>query len=309
MAITEHLQSRSLVSLFTHHRFNKDAKFAIEKSFALEIIANSDSLQSADPATVGQCIIDVGVMGLTLSPNQRLAYLIPYKIEGRGMICTLSVSYMGLEHIAYRTGVVSNIQTNVVREGDEFRVFVTNNRRQIEHEEAVAGRGKVTHAYCIATYKDGSTHIEVMDRADLDAVKQAATRKNRGKVPFTWTGPFRYEMYKKSVLRRAWKSWPKFDDPKLDRLAAAVDRSDPIDFGSAPQRSENKGEASLTLTDCQIGELVAMMVDAGVPDRGHDRQLLGLAKAIGYQNIQSVKFEDFEKAKATMKSGLERRNA
>jgi len=302
LALRDHLKSRSLSSIFAHHRFDKSAKYAVERDFAITIAESNYKVGQCTSSSIGQCIIDIGILGISLSPSLKQAYLIPYntKINGQSTkICTLSISYMGMEQIAYRTGIVENIQTNVVRKGDSFKVFVDDNKRQIRHVEAESNRGEVTHAYCIASYASGHTHIEVMDRTQIMAVRDAAARKNNGEIPFTWrtSNPFRYEMYKKAVMRRAWKHWPKTANAETEKIVSIVDRTDPIDFTPKAPEKEEKGAASLTITDNMVGELCEVMDEAGIDVNLHTRWLNGLATHFAYPSIDAAKAQDFEAMK------------
>jgi len=281
---------------FRRVRTDERLDWKLEKAYALEIIesAKTDQLRKCTPESVARSIIDVGVMGLTLSPAQKLAYLIPYKNN-----CTASPSYMGLEQIAYKTGFVEMIQTVLVYENDhKFNVWTDEKGRHIIHEEAVGNRGHVTHAYCIAWFSSGKQHIEVMDKNELMACRDAAAKQNFGKIPFTWTGPFRYEMYKKSVLRRAWKHWPRTENPRIAEMMAAVERTDPMAFDDSIVVERD------TVDQGNIDELLTMMTEAGVDDKAHDAWLKGLAQKMGYQSIRMLKASDFEAAASIMEEGL-----
>jgi phage RecT family recombinase len=301
LSLREALSARTHVAQFTANRLSRTAKYSVERDYALSIIKSNRQLQACDPDTIARCIIDVGVMGISLSPTRKEAYLIPY-----GDICTVSVSYMGMEQLAYRTGSVVNIQTNVVREGDKVNVFTKDNKRQVEHTESMGKRGKVTHAYCIATFENGLTHVETMDREDLMGVRAAAAKKNRDKIPFTWSekNPFRYEMYKKAVLRRAWKHWPKTDNEQAEKVRAIVERQDPVDFTPSAPIDETPGEVSLTITDEMIDEMNEMMGEAGILPAQFDRWLLGLSKSMGFQSTNAITVAQFEDAKSKLQDGI-----
>jgi phage RecT family recombinase len=276
---------------------NNKMDWAVEKAYALEIIQNAktDQLSKCSPESVARSIIDVAVMGLTLSPAMKLAYLVPYKNS-----CTVSPSYMGLEQIAYATGFVEMIQTVLVYENDhEFNVWTDETGRHIKHVEAISNRGHVTHAYCIAWFSSGKQHIEVMDRADIMACRDAATLKNNKKTPFTWTGKFRYEMYKKSVMRRGWKHWPRVDNPRIADMMTAVERADPLEFVD-----KTVVTAIANIDQDQKDKLIEMMVNAGVDDRSHDAWLHGMASKMGYQSVSAIRVEDFEAAASLMAEGL-----
>ena len=307
LTLREELSKRTHIAQFTASRMNKTARYSIERDFALTIIEGNHKLASCTPESIARCIVDIGVLGVSLSPTLKQAYLIPYKnTRANTTICTLSISYMGMEQLAYHAGIVTNIQTNVVREGDSIKVFTKDNKRQIEHVESMSRRGKVTHAYCIATFADGSTHVETMDRVEIMAVRDAAARKNDNEIPFTWrtSNPFRYEMYKKAVLRRGWKHWPKTSGKQGERIRAAIERQDPIDFTPATPVNETPGEVSITINDAMIEVLNDMMSEAGIVPAQYDRWLLGLAKSMGYQSTNAIKVADFETAKTKLTDGI-----
>lgn len=288
---------------FRRVRDNDNLDWKIEQAYALEQVQRNESLQKCEPDSIGRSIIDAAVLGLSLSPAKKEAYLIPYFDRKQGKsYCTLTTSYLGMEQIAYRTGFVEMIQTNLVCKGDTFDVWTDENGRHISHTEGKR-RGEVTHAYCIAFFSSGRKHIEVMDKQQLIACRDAAAKKNGGKTPFTWTGGFRGEMYKKSVLRRAWKHWPRHDNPTLTRLLDTMDKTDPIDFDDRIIEDDGK------IGQKEINELIQIMEDGGVPAQGHDAWLAGLAKRMGYRTARSIKTADFEDTKAAMKEGVEKWHA
>jgi phage RecT family recombinase len=289
----------ALCKEFNKSRLMDDQNWRVEMHYALQAIENSKQLQGCTAESVGRSLIDLGVMGLTLSPAMRQAYLIPYKDN-----CTVSPSYMGLEQMAYRTGFIEMIQCGLHRRGDKFKVWTDDSGRHIMHAEGQE-RHEVLHAYCIADFSSNKRHVEVMDKNDLMACREAAARQNNGEVPFTWKGKFRGEMYKKAVLRRAWKHWPNIQNPRLLAMLDAVNRTDPVEF-------QNKREDSVvndlsTIDQSQIDVLVRMMEDAGYPVRGWDAQLEGLALSAGFPaGIKHVLKERFEAVASLMEEGLSR---
>lgn len=297
----------ALCKEFNRVRMNSEMDWRTEQAYAMAIIRDSEALQECEPHTIGRSLVDLGVMGLSLSPALKEAYLIPYK-----GVCTASPSYMGLEQIAYRTGLVEMIQTKLVRRGDKFREWTDDNGTHIQHAACAPSGAEVTHAYCIAFLTSGRKLVEVMDQRDLAACRDAAAHKNRGKVPFVWKGPFRGEMYKKCVLRRAWKHFPRIKNPALVRMMEAVDRTDPMDFGGdTPTRIDPHGpnviDPEMPISSDQINVLIDMMVEAGVDARAHDSWLSGLASKLGFpEGIRAVTLGTFDAAASTMEQGLKR---
>jgi phage RecT family recombinase len=286
---------------FGRSKAKDDLDWKVELAYAMEQVQRNEQLQACTPDSIGRSIVDAGVLGLTLSPAMKLAYLIPYKdYKTKHSYCTLSPSYMGLEQIAYRTGFVEMIQTNLVHEKDRFEVWTDEDGRHIRHEEAAGDRGGVSHAYCIAWFSSGRKHIEVMDKQQLIACRDAAAKKNGGKIPFTWTGGFRGEMYKKAVLRRAWKHWPRSEG--LSSVAIeVVDRADPMEFSAGVTI-----DATDKISQDDIDSLLEIMSDGGVPQENQDAWLAGMARKLGYKTVRSIKQADFDEACQMMRDGLER---
>lgn len=294
----------ALCKEFNRVRLTADLDWKIEQAYALEIIRNSSALQKADPATIGRSMIDLAVMGLSLSPAMKEAYLIPYK-----GVCTASPSYMGLEQIAYRTGFVKKIECDVVKEKDEWREWSDRDGKNFSHVKAQGDRGQVTHAWCSMVMTSGEVKVEVMDRAALRGCREAAARKNNGEVPFVWKGPFKEEMYKKCAIRRAWKHWPKVRNPQLVSILEAVERTDPMDFGGETGNGVDHRKTidpGATINSEQVDILVNLMRDAGVPEMGFDRQLQGLAVGMGVRNIHSLPMGRLDEAISLMERGLEK---
>lgn len=296
VVVKRHLgKGGALCKEFNRVRQNDELDWRTEQAYALEMIKNSAQLQRCDPATIGRSMVDLAVMGLSLSPAMKEAYLIPYKNS-----CTASPSYMGLVQIVLRTGVVTKVETDVVREGDEWKQWSESGEKRFRH---VIGdkRGEVTHAWAAFHLINGDVKIEIMDQEALRGCRDAAAKKNGGEVPFVWKGPFKEQMYKKCAIRRGWNLLPKLRDHRAVAAMEAVERTDPMDFSESRVVNE-----SYTLSSDQVNELISMMATAGVNAQAHDAWLAGLAKRLGYKGIRHVNEEDFDKAKSLMKEGLER---
>lgn len=247
------LKDRSLISRFNAGRIDKTVKYSAQRLFALQIIQGSEQLRRCSPDSIHNCLLDVASTGLSLSPNQQLLYLIPY-----GDKASLCIGYRGMEQMAYRTEVVQGIQAALVCLNDPvFRVVTDGADRSIFHEEARKDRGEVTHAYCIAQFRNGKQHIEVMDREQLDAVEAHARKKQKSgkRGGAVWTGPFKGEMQKKAVIRRAWKHWPQDTDGRLAQAQDIMDSIEPVTF---------EGEAVRVISKRQVGNLTDLCSEHSV---------------------------------------------
>ena len=294
--------SKSLASRFNSGRFDKDMKWAAERSFAKQTITNNPKLQSCTPESIQGAMLDVAYSGLSLSPTLAHGYLIPY-----GKTCSFAPGYRGLLHMAYKAGTIKSVQVNLVYQNDPtFKVWTDEHGRHLQHEEAArANRGEVTHAYCIANLTAGGpAMIEVMSRTELNAVEAQAKRKGGGMV---WSGPWKSEMQKKAVTRRASKYWPKDNAGILQHMMEVSDRHDPVEF--APSPDDTPPEAELCINTDQYTELHDLLLERGITPDVAPEWLRRWAQSKGYASIEDTPARLYDEAKSTLTQRLDERAA
>lgn len=159
--------------------------------------ANPDSLKSA--------ILNVAAIGISLNPATRHAYLVPRD----GRIC-LDISYLGLVKLATDAGAILDCSSELVYEGDSFewrgpydRPVHISDVTNPDRFDADKPLEKLLGAYNIARLPDGAWKCTFMTAAEILKVKDTSKAKNGPWV--NWAG----EMAKKTVLKRASKSWPQ----------------------------------------------------------------------------------------------------
>ncbi|MCK5127668.1 MAG: recombinase RecT [candidate division Zixibacteria bacterium] len=178
-----------------------------EAMFALQTLQGSEYLQKSDKQSIQNAVINVASIGLSLNPALSFAYLVPR--DGK---CCLDISYKGMVKIATDTGSILWAKAELVRESDNFQYNGFGELPDHKYNPFAKGRGEVIGAYCVAKLHDGTYMVEVMDRAELDKVRNTSKAKN---------GPWKTweeEMMKKTIIKRAYKSWPKTSR----RMAEAV---------------------------------------------------------------------------------------
>jgi recombination protein RecT len=291
-------ESKSLASRFNSGRFDKDMKWAAERSFALQAINKNEQLQRCSTESIQSAMLDVAYSGLTLAPSLAHGYLIPY-----GNTCTFSPGYRGLMHMGFKAGTVKSIQVNLACRNDTiFRVWTDERGRHLQHEENMGKRGEVTHAYCICNLTAGGPPIiEVMGRADLDAVRSASKDKRTGSVWNIWPA----EMMKKAVIRRASKFWPKDNGGLIQHMMEVSDRHD-VEFSPSPD--ETPSEAELCMTDDMNTELNDVLVNRGISATAAPEWLRRWAQSKGYASISDTPGRLFEEAKKTLIERLDERD-
>lgn len=183
-----------------------EQQFAREINFAMQSLMGNDFLLNCakqNPEYLVEAIKNVSLTGLTLNPELRLGYLIPYK----GKIAFRS-SYMGKVDILIRSGMVKWIEANLVYEKDLFKIQKGNEDKIIHEPDVFASdRGNIKGGYWIATLPSGLKVSGTMSKDEIDTIKQRSESVKAGKQS-PWDSDYE-EMAKKTIINRAFKSLPK----------------------------------------------------------------------------------------------------
>lgn len=139
----------------------------------------------------------VAYLGLEPEGVLGQAYLVPYKGEVQAQI-----GYKGLIRLARNSGEVASLTAHEVCEEDDFD-YAYGLDEKLVHKPAEGERGKMTHVYAVAKFKDGSHHFEVLTKAQVDKVREGSAGKNLA----PWTQHYN-EMAKKTAIRRIAKYLP-----------------------------------------------------------------------------------------------------
>lgn len=229
--------------------FNQLAKshnavsFAQECEFALQALENNSYLVSVaekNPDSLKAAIMNVAAAGITLNPVFKHAYLVPRD----GKIC-LDVSYQGLIKLASDGDAISWVQAYVVHRNDSFNYQV--GERPVHNFNPFVDRGERVGAYCICKLKNGDYLTEIMNLEQLHTIREASQSWkafDAGKAKQTPWVVFEEEMFKKSVVKRAYKFWPKTDSGMRLEVAIGADNENSFDFDDKPEvmKSETKEE-------------------------------------------------------------------
>ena len=189
--------------------------YHVESMFALQAITSNDYLMqiaNSRPESLRDAIINIASVGLSLNPVTQYAYLVPRD----GKAC-LDISYKGLIKLATDTGSMMWVRAEIVYEKDKF-VHLGPAEKPEHKSNPFRDRGDMIGVYCIAKTNDGDHLVDVMSMAEVHKVRdksQSWVKQKKG--PWKdWPG----EMWKKTIIKRASKLWPR---TKVERLANAVD--------------------------------------------------------------------------------------
>lgn len=195
----------------------------------LTALTRTPDLAKCDQASFFKCLMDLSALGL--EPDGRRAHLIPFKNNKRNCIeCQLIVDYKGLVELAYRSGLVSHIHADLIREGDLFAYSMGDVQEHVPHflrrdADKPPKAGSIVGAYCRAVLKDGASKTEVLSSDEIEAIRKRSRAGQSGPWVSDWG-----EMAKKTAFRRVSK-WLPLSSEYRD----AVERDDDVIDGVVVQ--------------------------------------------------------------------------
>lgn len=225
---------------------DKGIVFAREAEFAIQALcANAYALKVAkeNPQSVRDAVTNIAAIGISLNPAKKQAYLVPRK----GGIC-LVISYMGLLDLAIQSGAILWGQAERVLVGDEFTLNGFDKPPTHKRNPFATDRGALVGVYVVVKTKDGDYLTTTMSAAEVHDIRDRsdAWKKDKSGPWATDSG----EMEKKTVIKRASKTWPRSErvDKAVHHLnvdageGITFDVDDPLsqpkNFGLSSDRSK-----------------------------------------------------------------------
>jgi recombination protein RecT len=231
----------NLESEFLKVQENKELSFKQEAYFAIQVLQKNDytmNIARTNPTSLRSAVINIATTGLSLNPSMGLAYLIPRKNE----ICA-DISYLGLIKLAQDSGSIKDVKAELVFKKDNF--FINGAFKEPTHTYSpFEDRGELVGAYVVATTPENSFLTTIMSIAEIleirDSSESYKNEKTRRYSPWTnHTG----EMIKKTVIRRAYKMWPKTNKTKtLEKAIIVSDEAQAIEFKTEYQKEQEQLE-------------------------------------------------------------------
>lgn len=197
-------------------------------------------------------LLDAAELGLTVHWGPRgEAALVPF-----GDRCTLIIGYRGYAKLLYRTGIVRDVQMDVVCERDVWALRRTHQGVEFDHRQGFTGRGRMIGTYAVAYFRPdysegGGCVIATLELEKIEKIKAQVLGRlqadpkdwKNGKSleqkikEHPWT-VWEREMAEKSAVRQLPKLFPTVDAMGRDIVGRAVE----IDTKHERERGEH-GEA------------------------------------------------------------------
>ena len=194
-------------------------KAKTELGFALQIFQNNSQLQTCDPTSIINSVVNVARTSITLNPVMRLAYLVP-----RGKICVLDFSYMGMVALLKDNGCIKYIDAHIVYGDEDFKYNLSDNT--IHHVPNYAKSEKDHNAreiigvYSRAVLPSNDIVFEFMPMWEIDKIRKSSSNSNSKYS--AWIG-WRDEMIKKSVIKRHFKMLINVGGVNNDKISALLE--------------------------------------------------------------------------------------
>lgn len=204
--------------------------------FAIQSLTANDyamGIAQKNRQSVINAVTNIAAIGISLNPAKKQAYLVPRD----GRIC-LDISYIGLLDLAIGSGSIRWGQSELVYEGDAFTLNGFDKPPTHERNPFDKNRGAVIGVYVVVKTADGDYLTTTMTIDEVNAIRDRSTAwkawiSKKSTCPWV-TDPG--EMAKKTVIKRAYKLWPK-----TERLEQAIHHLNTDgDEGLAPEASAPK---------------------------------------------------------------------
>ena len=197
-----------------------------ERVFGIVVAAasrNPQLLECTFPS-IAQAVMQAAELGLTPGAMLGEAYLVPRKNRKANPVvteCLLIPGYKGLLKLARQSGMIQEINAQLVFKGEVFEVEMGLEPR-LKHIPDLSKRAPVTdpkdarervlYLYAVAKFKDGGHAYEVMTLDEIEAIRLRESDK-----PGPWKTDYG-QMARKTVLRRLCNYLPK--SPDLEKAIA-----------------------------------------------------------------------------------------
>lgn len=281
-------------------------KFANESLYAKQALINNSYLLSTAkgrPESLKNAITAIATTDISLDPVKKHAYLVPMDKEVK-----LFISFKGFVAIAVRSGNIKWVQADVVYENDYFKKGQMGDRPTHEEPDYPKERGKVIKIYCVAKLSCGDYMTTVMSVDDCLKIRDTSVMfKKNGKGPWKdWP----LEMMKKTVIRRAVKSWPEGEDDCLSKAVHYMDKTEGIELTPNDYKIEPAEKIDYELKNTLIIEVTDLLGICTKGQTGPDKFKF-LKDKIGIDNLEylkSFKTETLEKHKVFLRKYLKEKD-
>ena len=219
----------------------------------------------ANPESLYNSILQAAESGLSLNPQWQEGYFVPYnmKVDGKEVpTVTFSPMYRGKKKLLISKGIVKNILTELVYEGEEWDEKINNGVREIHHIPNSFKRAdptKIIGGYAIIILNNNEKQYVVKGRDYFERCLAASKRKMNGKTSPAWSQWYD-QMCKKCLVNSADSEIPKIGvNAKVTQLLNDINTND-VDYVDVTDEKTGKlPEPKKTLNKDAFKELLSKL--------------------------------------------------
>jgi len=206
---------------FSRVLVDRSISFERESGFAIQQLQKNDytlGVAMKNKQSVINAVTNIAAIGISLNPARKQAYLVPRD----GQIC-LDISYIGLLDLAVSSGSIMWGQAEIVRQNDGFTLNGFDKPPTHTFNPFGTDRGDIVGVYVVVKTHSGDYLTTTMSLEEVHSIRdrsegwKAFAAKKIKSTP--WASD-EGEMIKKTVIKRAYKLWPKTErlDQAMDHL-------------------------------------------------------------------------------------------
>jgi len=208
-------------------------KKALSASRAVAICAqyyaSHPELHGCDVGSMIGAVLVSSAMGLNV--QLREVYFIPYngKIQ-------LQISYFGWIKLAYKSGLIKDMDYRCVYEGDIFEPDLEGKKPNHKMGPNYGDPSKVTWAYCVVDLMNGGRHVEYLSKVMIERLRKKSPMQSK-EVKGPWATDYD-KMSIAKVIKQAlrglpmedeWRSY-SFADESINSIESARDAVENASF-------------------------------------------------------------------------------
>lgn len=262
---------------------------------AVSTINHDPKLGQCDIVTILSCLMKCSALGLEPSSVDGLgrAYILPFNNKKtKRMEATFILGYKGMLDLARRSGEIADISARAVYEGDEFDYeFGLDERCRHVPKAEKRTPDTLTHVYAVCHFKDGGHYLEVMTKAEVEAIRKRSKAKDSG----PWVTDYE-AMAKKTVVRRAFPYLPVSVEAQMgaasDETSGGYEGTIPrLDMGTLEAQPEAPEAPDADSPDEEPEKAeAAPEIEPGVPRRAVCRSCGNVYELEDGQDAKDVRF-------------------
>ena len=238
---------------------------------AMTALQTNPQLQNADKRTLFASFTRSAQMGLL--PDGREGAVVMFGSNAQFMPMT-----GGILKLIRNSGELASLDAQVVYASDKFRYRPGIDEVPEFEPDWFGDRGEVIGVYAVAKMKDGAAYVEVMNKKQVEAVRNVSRSKGNGPWVTWWD-----EMARKTVIRRLAKRLPMSTD--LDNALAEDDElftPEPVPAPAPVQPVDEVKEAPKRPSRLQ------KVVDEAPQDVPHDDGVIDVAPLESYEDESPI---------------------